>query len=722
MPDRRIEDFATLPEANSEDLLLVCSENETYNIKFGTLQGAVRADSEGALAAAKAAQEHAESAASKVGLAEHSAEMAWQNATRAEEKAETAQAAAESAQQRADASANSSQTAEEKATNAEASAEIAKNAAVAAKEIADGVKTATEQALSAAEQARTEAENASAKASEAETAISNANAATASATSAKENADRATVAANEAASTAEAAASAVENAINTAVEKTNEAVSKAESAADSAEQAISQSTEATRNAITATEAANTAATTANETAERLQNATESVESAVNAATEAVQNAVAATQNAETATESANLATEKTKVAITQALNLNISAEQISEKEATISITDKNGLTKTVQIGGSSTSTAVEGWENIQAVVRSGLGPMFFPIGYEFEVQNSETGETITWVVRAHDHHKAADSDLQHTMTLESKYAIEARSFSGKCALYYAATQLNAGQYTIKLSDSFGSISSGTYYFTTTKSIPAGGIIGITQPSSSGNITNCLAFTRNANMDLLDSGLKISKSVLGTTYGTKLGTISNHGSGGDSNLCCINRIFSGSNNYAQGCFRFWLNGNKNLGTIRPRQTKFDSPTSWPDSQSDGFLYGMPQDFLDVVQPAIVPCHTNGIFEVNSLDGTVFNSYPVENYTLTDKFFLLSQSEIYGTYQNSSCNDGTQLEYYQNLSDAEKIIYTEAGAPSMRWTRTPSYGSSNGVIVSNSNGTVLSANPVNSTRVCPACVIA
>lgn len=160
----------------------------------------------------------------------------------------------------------------------------------------------------------------------------------------------------------------------------------------------------------------------------------------------------------------------------------------------------------------------------------------------------------------------------------------------------------------------------------------------------------------------------------------------------------------------------------MGTIRPRQTKFDSPTSWPDSQSDGFLYGMPQDFLDVVQPAIVPCHTNGIFEVNSLDGTVFNSYPVENYTLTDKFFLLSQSEIYGTYQNSSCNDGTQLEYYQNLSDAEKIIYTEAGAPSMRWTRTPSYGSSNGVIVSNSNGTVLSANPANSTRVCPACVIA
>ena len=55
MPDRRIEDFATLPEAKADDLLLVSSEGETFNMKFGTFKEAVQGDADRAAASAAAA-------------------------------------------------------------------------------------------------------------------------------------------------------------------------------------------------------------------------------------------------------------------------------------------------------------------------------------------------------------------------------------------------------------------------------------------------------------------------------------------------------------------------------------------------------------------------------------------------------------------------------------------------------------------------------------------
>lgn len=46
MADKRIGDFATVAEAKDDDLLLVSSENETYNIKVKTLKDAVLGNAE----------------------------------------------------------------------------------------------------------------------------------------------------------------------------------------------------------------------------------------------------------------------------------------------------------------------------------------------------------------------------------------------------------------------------------------------------------------------------------------------------------------------------------------------------------------------------------------------------------------------------------------------------------------------------------------------------
>lgn len=49
MADKRIQDFATLAEAADDDLILVSSSGETYNIKVSTLKAAVSAALESTL-------------------------------------------------------------------------------------------------------------------------------------------------------------------------------------------------------------------------------------------------------------------------------------------------------------------------------------------------------------------------------------------------------------------------------------------------------------------------------------------------------------------------------------------------------------------------------------------------------------------------------------------------------------------------------------------------
>ena len=90
MADKRITDFATLEEAQDDDLLLVASEDETYNMKVKTFKEAVQGNAERAEAAAKAAKESAATAS------EQSAE-ALEKAESAETKAQEAKTAASQA-------------------------------------------------------------------------------------------------------------------------------------------------------------------------------------------------------------------------------------------------------------------------------------------------------------------------------------------------------------------------------------------------------------------------------------------------------------------------------------------------------------------------------------------------------------------------------------------------------------------------------------------------
>ena len=100
MADKRITDFATLTEAQDDDLLLVASEDETYNIKVGTIKEAVKGNADRAEAAAKAAQASAEEAAEQSSEALDTAEEANRQSTQANTEAKQAAVNATNAQDR----------------------------------------------------------------------------------------------------------------------------------------------------------------------------------------------------------------------------------------------------------------------------------------------------------------------------------------------------------------------------------------------------------------------------------------------------------------------------------------------------------------------------------------------------------------------------------------------------------------------------------------------
>ena len=87
MADKRIADFATLEEAQDDDLLLVSSEGETYNMKFGTFKTAVQGDADRAAAAAEAAKAAAQLATGVSDEALKAAEAAEAKAQDAKTKA-----------------------------------------------------------------------------------------------------------------------------------------------------------------------------------------------------------------------------------------------------------------------------------------------------------------------------------------------------------------------------------------------------------------------------------------------------------------------------------------------------------------------------------------------------------------------------------------------------------------------------------------------------------
>ena len=409
------------------------------------------------------------------------------------------------------------------------------------------------------------------------------------------------------------------------------------------------------------------------------------------------------------------ALEKVNVALDSAEKVNIAAEK-TPTGADITVTDRTGAKTTVHID---TLTAVSTWADIRNAVRMGLGATLFPAGYEFTTVDSDTGVSVVWAVRGHDHHTPANSRLAHSMTLEMKYVYSNANGSQKAvqydaqeALYYAADGLSAGTYHFTVANQawFAADNGKSFQFTLAESVPAGGQVVV---SATYNQTF-------AGKSVKTYASPSSTAVIETTTlaegngGTSLGTTN-----GEGNINHLHRIVLGSNNYAQSAARQWLNSAAAAGSVWAPTNKFDRAPSWATTYN-GFIHSLPADFLAVVEPAVIPCRTNSIFECASLDGTEFTVNQV--YELKDKFFLLSRPEIYGSWDSATYKDGELLDYYEGLTNAERRKYDNVGSVRYAWLRSPDPSYAIYARIVRTDGSLDSSLAYSSNGVAPACIIA
>lgn len=529
----------------------------------------------------------------------------------------------------------------------------------------------------------------------------------------------------EAANAASASAvKTVENAQNASVQAVKDAETAAAETITNAQTAGVQAVQgAQTTAINAITEAQTQATEAIEASENqaLQDISDAKTSVTGAVNTAGENAVNSVNSA------GQTAVENAQTAITTAKNQAVSDVQAEAEKISgilpVPTEADNGKVLMV-VDGKWTASIPEvdlrSWKNIQLIVRSGLAPQYFPVGYEFTTHDSTEDNDIIWRVVGHNTIKAANELLKYTMILETKYVYSNSSrnyislqFDAPEALYCTETELQAGTYNFTLLARHDTNYGGgkTYSFILTKPVPAGGVImfpwGYNQQASETKISTYATQTDTSAIETVG----VTEGANGTSLGTA--------DGSTPNMNHTHRIRYGSNNYAQSAARQWLSSKEAVGNVWKPQTKFDRPPTWANSRA-GFVAGLPEDFLAAVQPAIVPCRTNSVYEVNSLDGKEFTIS--QTYNLQDRFFLLSRPEIYGTWDNAEVKDGDALEYYTGLIDAERIKYDPSGSARYCWLRSPNPGTANVVRIVNTSGALSNGNAHNALAAAPACIIA
>lgn len=275
------------------------------------------------------------------------------------------------------------------------------------------------------------------------------------------------------------------------------------------------------------------------------------------------------------------------------------------------------------------------------------------------------------------------------------------------ALYYAETQLNAGTYNFTIptgwNDGYGT--GKTFQFTLTQNVPAGGVLMFPWSwqvqASTVKVSSYSSRTSTTAIETV--------SVTEGSGGTSLGTAD----GKSTNLNHIQRSCYGSNNIKESALRQWLNSSATKGNFWTPQTKFDRPPSYANTL-DGFLTTLPDDFKAVVKKRDRKVNTNNVFEVND----TLNSY----YTISDKFWLASRYNVYGTEEVSSVTtDDVFFDYYNGASNTDRIKYDSSGVAWWWWLHTPNAGYANDVRHVITDGSWDSHSAINGYGVAPACVI-
>jgi hypothetical protein len=349
------------------------------------------------------------------------------------------------------------------------------------------------------------------------------------------------------------------------------------------------------------------------------------------------------------------------------------------------------------------------WQQVQTLNRAGLGSKIFAVGDQMTCERS--GKTLAWDVIGIDHDTPADSQFNHTITLQLHDCLQTLQYDREEAFYYCETELVAGTYNVTFGISWGTnvVSGKSYQFTLTKAVPAGGqLVGFYRAPDTAPSTWTVASYESSKSTTALETVAVSEGTGGTSLCNSWTAAIN------GNVNSLHRAAYGSNNWVESAARQYLNSDAAAGSVWTPQTKWDRPPSWVTTQA-GFMNGLDADFLAVIGETEKVTTQNTVCE----DGNA--------QTTKDKFFFLSRPEVFCGVERSQVDEGSPYPYYSDYSDytspntgadKNRIKYLN-GSAQWWWLRTPNAGSGYGVRSVYTTGG-LSGNGANfSSGVAPAC---
>jgi hypothetical protein len=299
---------------------------------------------------------------------------------------------------------------------------------------------------------------------------------------------------------------------------------------------------------------------------------------------------------------------------------------------------------------------VNNWEDVQRLVRMGLHTKMFTIGDQFIANYN--GEPVTWDVIGINHDIPTDKKYINSLTLQAHDCIMNCQFDAAEALYYAETELPAGEHIFTLNNI-------KYKFTTTQAVPAGGQVYISSWEGDTYVPTKIRTYAADRTTAIESDL----TVTATESGDDTLTPVNHHS----------RSRYGFNNYLESAIRQFLNSNDTTFVWTPK-TNFDRPPSGTPFTGGGFLKLLDPDLVSVLGAVDKQVARNTVTDDGGQD------------LFSDKIFLLSRVEVYGGTEGVTTGENP-YPYYASLAPnpttdslAGRIKYL-GGSANTWWLRSP-----------------------------------
>lgn len=226
------------------------------------------------------------------------------------------------------------------------------------------------------------------------------------------------------------------------------------------------------------------------------------------------------------------------------------------------------------------------WDVLQQKVRSND---MADINLGDEIISSYDGRGFTWTIVG----KNVDKSLPgNSLTLLSKTLLSPYiSYNGEWCVYECSNELPAGKYSLSIlyaSNSDSSLTSTTFYFTTTKKIPAGGVIIASDPEYSSTIGHTFMSIRTASSRRYNTTIERITASTERVSGSIALTASDE---------VIVRSAAYPQNYKYLQIRQWLNTDKSAGEWWKQIYPGDVEPSY--YRTNGFMKMIDQDLVKVV---------------------------------------------------------------------------------------------------------------------------